>query len=51
AGPAKFIDEFILEKRDYGWLPYLAVGTACAIAGTTLVMMYYRRMKRSVKFE
>jgi hypothetical protein len=51
AGPSQFVDDYILQKRNYGWMPYLALGTACTLAGTALVMMYYRRMKHRVKYE
>ncbi|AIE45539.1 polyprotein [Yellow oat-grass mosaic virus] len=51
AGHKAFVEDIILEKRQYKWMPYVAIGTACAIAITTFIALYYRRMKASVKYE
>ncbi|AGZ02786.1 polyprotein [Tall oatgrass mosaic virus] len=51
AGPKCFIDDILLEKRRYGWMPYVAIGTACTIAGTAWLVMYYKRMKAKSSYE
>nr|NP_734258.1 6K2 protein [Brome streak mosaic virus] len=50
-GPQKFIDDVLLQKRDFSWMPYISVGAACLMAGCAWYMLYRQRAKHEAKFE